>query len=63
MNKYFNALILCDYGVYKIPNGFAIADPIDGADGFYLEGSNLDSLCKKAADTTLSDAIKDKLQL
>jgi len=31
-----------DYGVYSFPGGFAIADPIDDAEGLYLEYGTLE---------------------
>lgn len=31
------ALARRGYGIYTVPDGVAIADPLDDADGFYIE--------------------------
>ena len=33
-----------DFGVYHIPTGYAIADPLADDEGWYLEGHNLKEL-------------------
>jgi len=51
--KDLDTLASFGYGVYRIPNGFAIADRLDDEDGFYLTGTNIDKLCKEAIEFIL----------
>jgi hypothetical protein len=39
-----------DFGVYTTHKGYAIADPLDDEDGFYLAGDDLDRLCDDAIE-------------
>ena len=34
-------LISCGYYINNIPSGYAVSDPLDDADGFYLEVNTL----------------------
>lgn len=36
------------YGVYTVPNGYVVADPSDDAEGFSIEGSDLDEVANEA---------------
>jgi hypothetical protein len=38
------------YGVYKLPDGFAVADPRDDDQGLYLHGPNLKELLEEAVE-------------
>ena len=39
-----------DFGVYSIPNGFVVADPLDNEDGFYLMDQDLCTVCYQAIE-------------
>jgi len=43
------------YGIYNIPSGYIIADPLDNDDGFCLIGSDLNELCQEATETVLAN--------
>ena len=47
MNNIIEKLALFGYGVYTIPTGLAVADPLDNVDGFYLEVGTVEQLAKE----------------
>lgn len=38
------------FGVYNIPNGFAVADPLDDEQGYYLEVGSIEEVEREIAD-------------
>jgi hypothetical protein len=46
-----NMVAAYDFGVYRIPNGYAIADPMDGDDGWYPTGNQVEPLLDETIDT------------
>ncbi len=60
MSALLNTLERYGYGVYRIDGGklestarYAVADPYDDADGFYLEGKDLAHLAQQAIDAVV----------
>lgn len=47
LTKQLETISKFGYGVYRIPEGFAIADPVDDAEGFYIHGPSLTELCEE----------------
>ena len=43
-NQMANEIKSYGYGVYSVPLGFAVADPKDSKEGFYLVAASIDEL-------------------
>ncbi|MCK5614697.1 hypothetical protein KAR91_73225 [Candidatus Pacearchaeota archaeon] len=49
------ALIKYGFTSYILPNGFAVADPLDGEDGYYLELDSWIDVITESFDLLLRD--------
>jgi hypothetical protein len=50
LDKKLDTIAKYNFGAYTIPEGYAIADPLDDADGFYLYGPELETLVDELID-------------